>query len=622
MEVTEIGQRINELTLNGENSQAILQEVVKKLTQSLQGDIGFLITIANRNSASWSNSEVTDKKRLRTLEAKLKFILTESCYGDENKIRDHILSLLKNNLTYSAWEVCVVSDECLWGWFILGSDQGIGLNHHLVAPLQQPLCLALKTAQLQSEVEKKQRYQELQHNVTEEIHNSQEIETVLESAIAQLTQGLEITRGIALTLRYAEPIFSDRRTIAAPDIEVQPLTQWTQSPDWEVPLTTFSLTDSSLCLKAWQQAPTPVSVQGMQTAGEPPFLNTPHPLPALLIAPLMGTSSGSPNSQMVLGLLLLQHEHARIWQPEEKEIVSWVCTEASTAIVYKKTIQRVQSLVNERTAQLKHSLDVQARLYETTKHQVKQLQELNQLKDDILTAISHELYTPLATMKMAIQMLHHPQISPERRVKYLNILEQEWHREFNLIKDLLTLQSLEKEEIVLQAAPINLHKLLRQLKEEFQQKWRKKGLQVTLNLEPLEKQGIAPFLYSDGESLRRIFSELLTNASKYSTANTTVEITLSQPVSNWIQISITNVGCGIPPEDLKHIFERFWRGRAAIENATPGTGLGLPLLKALVQHLHGTIEVDSQYDREQFGKTTFSVTFPRSFNEVSSLEPS
>jgi len=618
VEVTEIGQRINELTLNGENSQAILQEVVKKLTQSLRGDIGFLIAIANENSASWSNSEVTDRKRLRTLEAKLKFILTETSDDDENKIRDRLLSLLKNNLAYNAWEVCAISDEYLRGCFILGSDQGIGLNHHLAAPLQQPLCLALKTAQLQLEAEKKQRYQQLQYQVTEAIHNSQEIEAVLESAIAQLTQSLEITRGIALMLRYAEPIFSDRRTVVAPNIEVQSWTQWAQSPDWEVPLTTFSLTDSSLCLKAWQQAPTPVSAQGMQTAGEPPFLNTPHPLPALLIAPLMGISSNSPNSQMVLGLLLLQHEHARIWQPEEKEIVSWVCTEASTAIIYKKTIQRVQCLVDERTAQLKHSLDVQARLHETTKHQLQQLQELNQLKDDILTAISHELYTPLATMKMAIQMLHHPEIAPDRRVKYLNILEQEWRREFDLIKDLLTLQGLEKEEIVLQASAINLHKLLTQLKEEFEQKWRKKGLQFTLNLEPLEQQGIAPFLYSDGESLRRIFAELLANASKYSTANTTVEITLSQPAYNWIQISTANVGCGIPPEKLDNIFERFWRGRSAIENATPGTGLGLSLVKALVQHLHGTIEVDSQYDRAGFGKTTFSVTFPRSFNEVSS----
>ena len=606
MEVTHIGQKVNELTLKSDDEKTLLLKVVKTLTQGLQGEVGFLISEGNLNRASWSETDVIDQKKLLIVEEKLGSLLTIAW---EEETHNKILQILRKDLGLADGKSYPIGDENLQGWLVLGSAEKLGLNYSLPESLQISIGLAFKTAQLQSQAARKKRYKQLRKKVTEAIHNSQDLETILHSAIAQTTQALEATRGVVLMLRYAEPIFSNRQEISDPNVEVQPLTQWAQTSQLEAELTSFPLKESPFYLKAWQQAPIALSVENDN--------NNSEPMSASLITPLMGTSGDRPESQIVFGFLLLQNEKPRQWQEEEKELVNWVSTEASTAIIHNKTLKRVQSLVDERTAQLQRSLDVQAKLYETSRHQVEQLQQLNQLKDEFLATISHELNTPLTTMKMAIHNLRRDDLSPERRQRYLGILEEEWKREHNLIKDLLTLQKLEEKGIKLRVEAVNLEELLTQLVEEFKDKWVEKGLDFVLNLEQisLEKESIT--IYSDRESLRRISLELLSNAAKYSTQRTTVEMIVSEPVKNLIKIGVKNIGHGIAAIEQRHIFERFRRGKGATEKAIPGTGLGLALVKSLVEHLQGKIELESEYNPDGVGETTFYVTLPRNLNAVS-----
>lgn len=621
-----IEQQINELTLLDRDATTLLWEVLKQVSQNLQAQISFLIPFENLPETSWSKPEFLSNSTLATIQEQLKTIVLQSWEAnwDDSSTRTAILGFLDQNLSVDHWEVCLLCSYQVPGWLILGSTTEIGLNHSLEKSLHTPLCVALKTAQLKYQVEKNQRYKQLQQKITEAIHNSQDLETILHCAIAQTSQTLEATRGMVFMLRYAEPIFTNRQEISAPKVEVQPLTQWAQSPGLETQLSTFPLTASPLFLKAWQQAPSSVILNNETVAetSEPSFLTEPYLPSTGLIAPLMGTSSGNPNSQMVLGFLLLQDDRSRHWEPDEQELVNWVSTQASTAILHNKTLQQVQSLVDERTAQLQRSLDVQAKLYETSRHQVEQLQQLNQLKDEFLATISHELNTPLATMKMAIQMLHRSDLSPERRERYLGILEQEWQRENNLIKDLLTLQTIEKQGIPLEVQSINLEKLLMQLIEKFQSQWSEKGLNLNLRCHPLRQEQNPITLDSDPDSVQRICSELLTNAGKYATANTTVDVAVSQDSQNWIQISVTNVGYGIAPAEQHYVFDQFRRGKGVTQKAIPGTGLGLALVKSLVKYLHGKIDLDSDYNPEGVGETTFYVTLPRTLTGVSPEESS
>ena len=620
MEVTHIRKKVNELTLKSDDENKLLSEVVKTLTQDLQGKVGFLISKGSLNRASWGEINFIEKKRLLTLERKLSDLLitaSEEKKEDEESRRTLVLQLLKQELALNCGEVCSIGDESLQGWLILGSVEALGLNHCLPESLQISIGLALKTAELQSQVGRKKRYKRLRQKVTEAIHNSQDLETILHSAIAQTTQALEISRGIVLMLRYAEPIFRNRQEISDPDVEVQPLTQWAQKPQLEAELTSFPLKESPFCLKAWQQAPIALSVENHSDLEESNLFSNSEVMSASLITPLMGKSSDRPESQIVFGFLLLENETPRQWQQEEKELVSWVSIEASTAIIHNKTLKRVQSLVDERTAQLQRSLDVQAKLYETSRHQVEQLQQLNKLKDEFLATISHELNTPLTTMKMAIHNLRRDDLSVERRQKYLGILEEEWKREHNLIKDLLTLQKLEEEGIKLQLETVNLEQLLTQLVEEFQEKWMEKGLDFVLNLEQVSSEKESLTIYSDRESLRRISFELLSNAAKYSTQRTTVEIIVSEPMPNSIRIAVKNIGHGIALGEQSYIFERFRRGKGATQKAIPGTGLGLALVKSLVEHLQGKIDLESEYNPDGVGETIFYVTLPKFKSEMS-----
>jgi signal transduction histidine kinase len=271
--------------------------------------------------------------------------------------------------------------------------------------------------------------------------------------------------------------------------------------------------------------------------------------------------------------------------------VRWASTQVSTAIVQKQALQEARSLVEDRTARLQQNLDVQATLYEKTRQQIHQLQELNQLKDEFTSSMSHELRTPLTSMSLAIRMLRQPELAPERREKYLEILEQQCNREIDLIDDLLSLQRLESDRASIQPQPIDLVPLIQKLARSFAEKWGDKPLTLDVDCE-----SPSLVLSTGPESLHRILLELLANAGKYSHPNTTVRLKVAKQThisTERVVFTLTNIGSGIAPDDLNHIFEKFRRGQGVTQQAVPGTGLGLALVKCLVQQLNGTIEVST-----------------------------
>ncbi|NJO21146.1 MAG: HAMP domain-containing histidine kinase, partial [Spirulinaceae cyanobacterium RM2_2_10] len=173
---------------------------------------------------------------------------------------------------------------------------------------------------------------------------------------------------------------------------------------------------------------------------------------------------------------------------------------------------------------------MQAKLYEKSRQQVEQLQQLLAAKSEFLDAVSHELRTPLTTMKMAIQVLRQPELSAERQAKYLDLLEQEWQREYGLIQDLLALQKLESNQVTIDYQHFDLKEMLNSLVSQFQQKWQSKGLGINIDYDPpkLADAKKSLLLYSDADSVRQVLQELLTNAGKYSYPETVVAIQIQQ----------------------------------------------------------------------------------------------
>lgn len=251
-----------------------------------------------------------------------------------------------------------------------------------------------------------------------------------------------------------------------------------------------------------------------------------------------------------------------------------------------------------------HHLQRQAR------QSIEQLRYLNQLKDDFLSTLNHELRTPLTSMMLAIRMLRRPDLTPERKAMYLDILEQQCSRETALVNDLLTLQTFESGNADIIRSSVNLNHFLSSLvaaqKDTFD------NANLTLSLK-IPQRWIT--LETEPNHLTRILQELLTNARKYAEPGSVVTLWVENDTtgtSDLITLKLLNQGTSIQPEELPHIFDKFRRGQGVTQRAIPGTGTGLALVKGLVQQIQGQISVTSQpTNQESIWQTCFTLCLPQ-----------
>jgi signal transduction histidine kinase/DNA-binding NarL/FixJ family response regulator len=282
----------------------------------------------------------------------------------------------------------------------------------------------------------------------------------------------------------------------------------------------------------------------------------------------------------------------------------------------------------------------QARLYTSAQQQVTELERLNQLKDDFLNTISHELRTPISSIKMASQLLEIRlnglgllETDSEQTGRYLQILQSECDREISLINNMLDLSRLDAQMEPIHPTAIKLQDWIPHLLEPFaaqvQRQQQQLIIEIAANLPPV---------VSDLASLGRVLTELFNNACKYTSAQETIKVAASiksrkisrfaerigrelkphsiVPLSSqspapsesspqFFMIRVSNSGVEIPPTEQPRIFDKFYR----IPNADPwkqgGTGLGLALVKRMVAHIGGEIQVASTQNW-----TTFTVMLP------------
>jgi len=265
-------------------------------------------------------------------------------------------------------------------------------------------------------------------------------------------------------------------------------------------------------------------------------------------------------------------------------------------------IRLVQQVANQCAIAIR-----QARLYQAATAQVKELEKLNQLKDDFLSTVSHELRTPISNMKMAIHMLQIAPAAPARE-RYLEILQNECAREAALINDLLDLQRLEATYHPISQEVVNLQDWLPTIIEPFRIRTQDHQLLLQVELPPS-----LPPLISDSTSLGRILAELLNNACKYTPKAGKITLSISyesaQSATTPDPATVTSFTIRneteIPTTKLPRIFEKFYRVPGADPWKQGGTGLGLALVQKLVESLQGTICVESSG-----GWTTFIVQLP------------
>lgn len=486
---------------------------------------------------------------------------------------------------------------------------------HIIGPLEQ-------------QIQQLRQRQHLIDQIVNAIRNSHDLDQVYQLTVKNLVQTMRVGRVFLLMFKYVDPRYRNRTSHSIPKTKATVVAEalWEKATLVEQKLLnqdfnpieavqpSFWASECSLCQLILQGQPE-VSVSGLDTnfdysVGSSPFqpdsLFQIASLPACLLLPL--ESQGT-----ILGCLVLQHDEPKIWTEDDIGFVRLVAAQLSTAIIQTRSFQQVQAVVQERTAQLQRSLEVQAKLYEKTRQQVEQLRKLNEEREEFLSTISHELLTPLTSMTLAIRMLRQANLDDERRSKYLNILEQQCVQETHLINDMLALRKLESASATVQVQRLDLRQLMQDVIESVESGCREKDLKLLLNLpsRPL-------ILYTDGESLHRILVELLTNAKKYSEPSSAIELTVASEgdlTAHQVVVSVRNIGSGIAPDELPHIFDKFRRGRGVTKQAIQGTGLGLALVKSLVEHLDGTIAaVSHPLDGNSSWETCFTITLPQANN--------
>ncbi|OUC13303.1 MAG: hypothetical protein B0A82_17595 [Alkalinema sp. CACIAM 70d] len=531
------------------------------------------------------------------------------------------------------------------GEFLLTSDCPLPppVSHH--SDRAAMLESSSQVANLQQQVQRQAAYQSLIRQLTFAIRGSMELPSISQIALEGASEVLHASRAMILRLKFWDPRHLMRSPDRIPKARViiegsylnptqAPLNTTTSDtsdgePLPQAPLShsfwvsdcqlfqyamgrgsqtvvfndarDFEVCRSVLTQSPEQKSPEVVSPDGPESSLAIAPLLQPEEMPALLFVPLESKNK-------LLGFLAIQNTHPRTWQADEIELAELVAAQLSAAIIQTETLRQVESLVEERTAQLQQSLELQAKLYEITRKQIEKLREMNQRMDEFLSTLSHELRTPLTSMMLAIRMLREANLSPERRLQYLNILEQQCAQETSLINDLLALQELESKQVAMQMQAVDLKRTIEEVSHSFDQRWALKGLVLEVNM-PIEE----PSLFTDAASLNRILLELLTNAGKYSDPNTAIQLQVSTTPDRKLLLTLSNVGQGISPEELPHIFDKFRRCQGMTQNAVPGTGLGLALVKSLVQHLNGTIIATSNpIPDSQSYETSFVVTLPQS----------
>lgn len=217
-----------------------------------------------------------------------------------------------------------------------------------------------------------------------------------------------------------------------------------------------------------------------------------------------------------------------------------------------------------------------------------------------LENVSHELRTPLSYVKGYTQAILDGVISEkEEKLKYLQLISRETLRMQHLVADLMELTKIDRNQVLLKTSPIAFAQFIEDFLLKYEQILAEKKLKLQLKLDP------EPIIMADERKIEQILQNIIDNAIQYTDSNGSISVML-QRNKNSCELTITDTGCGIPKQDLPHIMNRFYRVNKARSRSNGGSGLGLSIVKELVELQKGVITIES---KEGIG-TTVVLIFP------------
>ena len=232
-------------------------------------------------------------------------------------------------------------------------------------------------------------------------------------------------------------------------------------------------------------------------------------------------------------------------------------------------------------------------LRENLRKSYNKLKELDKKKDEFISIVSHELRTPMSIIKGYISLLRDGALG-EVKTKQEEVLKKIFNNTNNLIclvNDMLDLGKLESGKIEMHCEDIYIHKFMLEIHQEFEEMYNAKGLLFTI-VNHYERDVLVK---SDREKLKRVLTNLLGNASKFTPEKGEISIHIEEypRAKKYIQVRVKDSGIGIPKKNLKTIFNKFQQVANHFQREMEGTGLGLAIVKDIISKLGGRIFVKS-----------------------------
>lgn len=232
---------------------------------------------------------------------------------------------------------------------------------------------------------------------------------------------------------------------------------------------------------------------------------------------------------------------------------------------------------------------------------VSKLRQLENMRRDFVANVSHELKTPLASIKAYAETLRRGAINDqENRIEFVRTIEEQANRLHQLIIDLIQLARIEQGRETLVISDVELTRIARERVYAFKDAAEKNGIELSSELPDAEV-----WTRVDEEGIETILDNLLSNAIRYTPEGGQVKL-VCRSEDNRVILSVIDTGIGIAPEQQERVFERFYRVDKARSREKGGTGLGLSIVKHLVQSMGGDLSLKSSVG----SGSTFSVSFP------------
>ncbi len=254
---------------------------------------------------------------------------------------------------------------------------------------------------------------------------------------------------------------------------------------------------------------------------------------------------------------------------------------------------RLDEAVTEQIIQLRSALQaanrtLERRVYERTAEleaALQRLSELNQMKANFVANISHELRTPLTHIKGYIELMIADSLGPltEEQRHAMQVSQKASNRLENLIDDLIMFSLAARGELSLKQEPLDIRRLVNVAARNATPKADERGVNVSVTANET-----VPLVQGDSEKIVWVLNQLLDNAIKFTPSGGRVNISLKEESSNLVMVSVTDTGIGIPANRLQEIFEAFHQLDGSSTRRAGGTGLGLSLVRQIVE-AHGSL---------------------------------